>query len=456
MRQDIKSDWSNKKVAVVGLGISNLELIKFLKAAGALISGRDQKTLQEFENPAQISDLGLDLVLGEGYLRGLGEYDQVFVSPGVPKNLPELSALQKKGKLSSEAALVLRYSGAPVYGITGSSGKTTTTSLIREMLRAAGISVHTGGNIGVPLINRVASAGPEDPLLLELSSFQLEDLSQSPNGAVITNIAPNHLDVHGTMDAYIRAKRNIYLWQEASDFLILNYDDPSTRAMAQTAPGRVFFFSLGSRPTPGAYLAGDDLVYQSGETRLVFSGRRHLKLLGRHNVGNVLAAALLSHLAGADWASITRVCSQFSGVRHRLELIKTVRGAAYYNDSIATTPDRTEAALHSFSRPIILIAGGSDKNLSFEGLGEVIFSRAKELILFGATAEKIKAAVLSYGDFPIKIVQDLGQAVACAAEAAQKGDVVLLSPASASYDQYSNFSARGEHFRRLVNELKEE
>ncbi|HHT90425.1 MAG: UDP-N-acetylmuramoyl-L-alanine--D-glutamate ligase [Bacillota bacterium] len=450
-------DWSGRRVAVIGLGISNVALIRFLKRAGAELSGRDQKQGHEFgEGLDELESLGIELILGSHYLQGLQSFDTVVVSPGVPKHLPELQQAARLGRLESEIGLVFRYSRAPIYGITGSSGKTTTTSLVAEMLKRSGLSTYVGGNIGRPLILELEQIGPQDHVLLELSSFQLEGLDQSPHGALITNIAQNHLDVHHTMDNYIRAKQNIYRHQGQQDFLVLNYDDPLTRAMAAEARGRVYFFSLVSKVNPGVYLDGDDLIYLDQGSRLAFARRSELVLPGRHNAANFLAAALFSQLSGANWQAIAEVGRTFAGVAHRLELVDEVQGVRYYNDSIATTPDRTIAALQAFEAPIILIAGGSDKKLSFTQLGEVICSRVKHLILLGVTGPKIRQAVGEAGGVPFTVVEDLGEALTVARGRGEAGDIVLLSPASASYDQYANFMARGEHFRALVQNLKVE
>lgn len=454
MKADLQEDWCGKKVAVIGLGVSNLALIQVLQQAGATLSGRDRKTRAELgERARELEALGIELILGPEYLDNLESFDIVMVSPGVPKHLPELQAVKHKGKLSSEIALVFKYSPAPIYGVSGSSGKTTTTSLIGEMLKNSGISVHVGGNIGNPLIAKLEEIDPQDSLLLELSSFQLDGLGQSPQGALLTNLTENHLDLHLTTENYIQAKQNIYCHQKPQDFLVLNYDDPITRAMAEDARGRVYYFSLQEPVRPGAYLAGDDLIYQDEVGKVVFAQRKELVLPGEHNVANFLAAAVFSHLIGASWEAIRQVGEKFTGVPHRLELVRELDGVRYYNDSIATTPHRTQAALHSFSAPIILIAGGSDKNLSFAELGLAIHTRVKRLILLGVTAPRIRDAVLTNGDFPIDVVQDLGEAVTLGRELASSGDVVLLSPACASYDQYPNFVARGNHFRDLVQNL---
>ena len=451
MQRRYRKDWSAKRVAVIGLGISNLALIRFLKNAGALVSGRDSKTQSEMgERLDAFQALGIELVLGPDYLQGLTDFDMVVVSPGVPKDLPELKEIAALGRLTSEIALVFRYSQGPIYGITGSSGKTTTTSLVGEILKESNLPVYVGGNIGVPLIGEIDQIGPEDRVVLELSSFQLDGLVHSPQGAVITNITQNHLDVHHTMDNYISAKKAIYRHQKPTDFLILNYDDPNVRAMAKEAPGRIFFFSLTTKVNPGAYLQGDDLIFAQGTKEQIFAKRSQMALPGQHNVANFLAATLLSYGAGASLEAARRVSQTFRGVTHRLEFVGEAQGVKYYNDSIATTPERTMAALASFAEPIILIAGGSDKDLAFADLGKAIVDRVKHLILLGSTAGKIRQAVVSQGGVSLDEVEDLQEAVALAHRLGEPGDVVLLSPASASFDQYENFMARGTHFRDLV------
>jgi len=454
MQQRIKEEWQGKKVAVIGLGVSNTALIRFLKEAGAQISGRDQKTGPQLGGRlAELEALDVELVLGPGYLEDLDQFDAVFVSPGVPKHLPQLQEAARRRPLESEISLFFRYCPAPIYGITGSSGKTTTTTLAWEIMRASGLKAVIGGNIGNPLIEELPRLSPEHKVVLELSSFQLEDLPASPHGALITNLAENHLDVHGTMENYIAAKRNIYLHQGPGDFLVLNFDDPVTRAMGKEASGKVFFFSMENKVRDGAYLKGAELVYvQDGEEEPILR-RSELQLRGEHNAANFLAAAVLSRAAGAGLRAAAEVGRTFQGVPHRLEFVAEYGGVRYYNDSIATTPQRTLAALQSFSEPIILIAGGYDKQLSFAPLAEGVHRRVKHLVLLGATAPKIREAVLALGDFSLEVVENLEQAVAAAKNKAKPGDCVLLSPACASYDQYADFMERGAHFRKLVHEL---
>lgn len=452
--------WEGKQVAVVGLGISNVPLIIYLLRHGAVISGRDRKTASELgDTYASLRNLGVDFCLGpEEYLQGLHKYDAVFLTPGIPKHLPEIQALMGQVPLLSEVALVLQQAQAPVYGITGSSGKTTTTTLVGEMLKAAGIKCHVGGNIGNPLIERIDQIPADQPIIMELSSFQLELLSQSPQAALVTNISENHLDVHLTMENYIQAKKQIYLHQQPADAAVFNYDDPIVRNMASEAVGAVYFFSSKNAVNPGIYL--DDqgmLVFQDAAGIVPLISKQDIGLIGEHNLQNVMAAALLAHLAGADWDAICSAARQFRGVKHRLEFVAAINQVEYYNDSIATSPTRTIAGIRAFTQPVILIAGGYDKKLSFTELAEVVVKsgRVKAVILLGQTADLIAEEITAVSpDYKqVYRASDLSHAVDLAAQLADCGDAVLLSPACASFDMYPNFEARGDHFRSIVQEL---
>jgi UDP-N-acetylmuramoylalanine--D-glutamate ligase len=457
MEERLRHEWQGKSTAVIGLGVSNVPLIRFLRRFGAKVSGRDMATREALgERAAGLSQLGVELVLGDGYLEGLEDYDVVFLSPGVPKNLPQLEALLGKVELSSEIALVMRYCPAPIFGITGSSGKTTTTTLVGEMFRKGGFQTYVGGNIGTPLIEQVLDVPPEARVVLELSSFQLEQLTMSPEYALVTNISENHLDVHGTMASYTAAKRQIYRFQTTDDVAVFNWDDPVTVEMSAQARGRVYYFSRKQELEQGAFLRGAQLVWRDGEEERVFAHVSDIKLPGEHNLENVLAAAALAHLGGAPWPAITEVCRTFPGVEHRLELVGERAGVRFYNDSIATTPARAIAGLKTFPGPVILLAGGYDKRLSFSQLAEEIHARAKAVVLFGDTAQQIAQAVLSLGDFPVYMAEGMEEAVAISRSLAVPGDVVLLSPGCASYGMYSNFAERGAHFRRLVQEFLQE
>lgn len=449
--------WAGKQVAVVGLGISNMPLIEYLLKQGASISGRDRKSEPELGDRAQIlNQLGVECRLGPDYLSDLGQYDAVFLTPGIPKQLPEIQALIGKVPILSEIALVFSLAEAPIYGITGSSGKTTTTTLVGEMLKASGVNCHVGGNIGVPLIGKVDQIPAHEPIILELSSFQLELLNQSPHGALVTNISENHLDIHLTMETYIQAKKQIYLHQRPQDVAVFNYDDPVTRQMAREARGQVYFFSRASKVNRGIFLDGEQLVFQDGAGIVPLIAKQEIGLIGEHNVENVMAAALLAYCAGASWPAICQTAAEFKGVAHRLEHIAVINQVDYYNDSIATSPARAIAGINSFAdRPLILIAGGYDKKLSFAEFAAVVAEKVKALVLLGQTADQIEAAVRGRSPAYDQIyrARDLDEAVAVASQLAVGGDVVLLSPACASFDMYPGFEARGEHFRRLVQNL---
>lgn len=457
MQDRVRQEWQGKRAAVIGLGVSNVPLIRFLRRFGVHVSGRDKASREELaERAEELEQLGVDLVLGGDYLTGLEDYDVVFVSPGVPKNLPQLAALTGKVEFSSEIALVLRYCQAPVFGITGSSGKTTTTSLVGEMFRTSGFQTYIGGNIGTPLIEQVLDIPPDARVVLELSSFQLEQLGQSPQYALVTNISENHLDVHGTMEQYIAAKAQIYRFQKSTDWAVFNLDDPETVKMSRETPAQVYYFSRRQEVARGTFMRGESLVWRDGQRETVFVRADQVKLPGVHNLENILAAAALAHLGGAPWPAVSAVCRSFKGVEHRLELVGEVGGVRFYNDSIATTPTRAVAGLRTFASPVILLAGGYDKKLSFAHLAEEIHARAKAVVVFGETAEKIAAAVLALGKFPVYRVENLAEAVALSRSLAVPGDVVLLSPGCASYGMYRNFAERGDHFRRLVQEFLKE
>lgn len=457
MEDRVREEWQGKSVAVIGLGVSNVPLIRFLHRFGAKISGRDKASWEVLgERARELEGLGIELILGDSYLDGLDDYDVVFLTPGIPKNLPQLAALVGKVEFSSEIALVLRYCPAPVFGITGSSGKTTTTTLVGEMFRRSGFTTYVGGNIGVPLIEDVLNIPPESRVVLELSSFQLEQLHTSPHVALVTNISENHLDIHGTMADYTAAKTKIYQYQKRTDFAIFNLDDPITAQMAGESRAQVFYFS-GHNPVPqGAYIRGRELVFQDPEGERVFAYIDQVQLPGRHNLENLLAAAVMAYIGGASWEAITDVCHTFQGVEHRLELVGDREGVRYYNDSIATSPARAIAGLRTFSEPVILLAGGYDKKLSFRELAAEIHARAKAVVVFGDTADQIRTAVLQLGPFPVYTAADLSEAVQISSSLATSGDIVLLSPGCASYGMYRNFAERGQHFRSLVQALLKE
>ncbi len=458
-------DFADKNVGVVGFGLSNRRLTDYLLDKRAEITVYDQKTLSELQPGSNYRENDrLRFSLGDGYLASLPDngHDVIFLTPGMPKNVPEVMAAVEKGsRLSSEVNLFLARCRAPVVGITGSSGKTTTTTLVGEIMSRAFPDVYVGGNIGEPLITRVDDIPVDGKVVLEISSFQLELLQHAPQMAAILNISPNHLDVHGSMHNYIEAKANIGLQQKPDDSILLNADCRKTQALQDRFPGNVLKFSLRTRVPRGGYLYDGVLCLAhvlegEGTSKLMDAG--DIPLRGLHNVANVLAAAVLCRLAGVEPKTMRQVVREFEGVEHRLEKVATIDGVEYYNDSIATAPDRTAAALRSFSRPVVLIAGGYDKGLSFSPLMPLLRENVLGLVLMGDTAPDIAAMVEKDGGDNVPdmtMVDGLEEAVTQAGVLAPAGGVVLLSPACASFDMFSNYKERGRLFKRAVRKLKD-
>jgi len=478
-----------KRVAVVGAGISNTPLIYALLNAGVDTRVCDKRSREELGGAAdRFEALGAKLVLGLGYLEDL-DADVVFRTPGLMPSHPGLrSALKRGAVLTSEMEAFFEVCPCKIIGVTGSDGKTTTTSIIAGILKYEGRTVHVGGNIGTPLLTRADEMKPEDVVVLELSSFQLITMKKCPHIAVVTNLSPNHLDVHADMEEYIGAKRNIFLRQNPSDRVVFNYDDPLTRALSGEAPGEVLLFSSHERVREGVFLdSGSDggsdggpgggagggpggsadggaggspnggIIYEaSGGLAEAIMPAGDILLPGFHNVGNYMAAfAAVRGLAGKEAMAAT--ARSFRGVPHRIELVRTLHGIRYYNDSIATSPSRAIAGLRAFDRKVILIAGGKDKGVGFGELGAEIVARVKTLVLTGMTAESISDAVVNapgYSGFPEIIrCDDFTDAVISASGAAREGDVVLLSPACTSFDRFKNFEERGDAFRAIVEEM---
>lgn len=449
-------NYAEKKVGVIGLAVSNTPLIKFLIREGARVTVFDRKSADQLRDYlSQLAGLDIQYHLGESYLDGIGGYDILFLTPGIKKNLPELEQARAEGTVfSSEMEVFLQRAPGKKVGITGSSGKTTTTTLVGKMLAAEFNDTFVGGNIGRSLLAEIPRMTPSSRIVLELSSFQLQLLKQSPEIAVVTNITPNHLDVHASMAEYIEAKSNILRYQGPDGIAILNRDNPTVCDLSELVRGKCYYFSTSRILEEGAFLDGSRLVLRLSGVSEVIADRAELKLPGAHNVENVLTAALAARLAGAGPAAIRATAVTFTGVSHRLELVAEIRGVKYYNDSIATTPDRAIAGLNALTAPIILIAGGYDKRLPFETLAGEIVKRCKYLLVLGVTAPQITQAVQEVQkDFPVIPITDLKQAVTQAAALAQEGDVVLLSPACASYDMFANFQERGDQFKRLVKQL---
>ncbi len=461
-------DLAGRRVAVVGLGMSNVALIRYLVGKGAQVTACDQQSAEALgDRYREAASLGVAFSLGPGYLDVLSDFDLIYLTPGIAKHLPPIAAAAARGAvLSGEIDLVLSLLRAPVVGVTGSAGKTTTTTLIGEMGRAAGLDVRVGGNIGRPLILEAEGIPAATTVVLELSSFQLHLARRSPHIAVVTNITPNHLDVHASMAEYVAAKGNILRFQASADYAVLNYDDETVRAMAALTAGRVVWFSLRGAPPlsegDACYLADDRLIWRFAGHEYPVALSREVLIPGRHNLANACAAAAAAFLAGAGHATVRQVLTSFRGVEHRLEPVRELDGVEYYNDSKATSPAEMLAALETLTRPLVLIAGGYDKKLPFDSVGAAIARRAHTLLLTGPTAPAIAAAVQAaiatdpaLGPGPaVLVVSGMEAAVAAAQAAARPGDAVLLSPACASYDAYHNFEERGRHFKSLVQALQ--
>ncbi|MGI5888143.1 MAG: UDP-N-acetylmuramoyl-L-alanine--D-glutamate ligase [Oscillospiraceae bacterium] len=454
------STLKGKKVMFLGWGKSNAGLVELAARAGADTELRDMRTEDRFDPDtiSRLRNLGVKLVLGDSYLEGLSDADLIFRTPGIDWNKPEIQKAAADGvEFTSEIEKIFDLCRCRTIGVTGSDGKTTTTTLIAKMLEAAGKKVHLGGNIGTTLLQRIDSIEPEDIAVVELSSFQLISMKTSPDIAVVTNLSPNHLDHHRDLAEYYGAKTNILSHQKSSGIAVL-FDDPTVREwMEPCVRGKLRFFGRNRCPD-GAYFDGMRIISASGgkETEIILSSR--MKLPGDHNRLNA-AAAVAATQGIAEPEAQRSVLSSFAGVEHRIELVREIDGVRYYNDSIATTPSRTVAGLKSFDSKIILIAGGYDKNLEYGPLAPHILDHVKCLILIGATADKIEKAVTEEASRTGKTAPEiircgsLEEAVGTARGRASSGDVVMLSPASASFDMFRNFEERGEYFKELVNKL---
>lgn len=447
---------AGKRVSLVGLGVSNLPLVPFLADLGAVMTCCDKREESEFdENTLQmLRSHAVQLHLGGRYLDFLNGQDIIIKSPGLRPDLPQfLAAIQNGASLTSEMELFFNVCPAPIIGVTGSDGKTTTTTLIYEMLKKQGHKCWVGGNIGNPLLHQVEQIEPEDFVVLELSSFQLQTMHISPKVAVITNIAPNHLDWHTSYEEYIQAKTNIFRFQDRDCLLVLNADNKITADLGKTAAAQVLQFSVKKKVRRGAYLQDGTLYF--GQDAVL--QRSEILLPGMHNVENYLAAiCAVKHLV--DDISIRNVAETFTGVEHRMEFVREFRGVKFYNDSIASSPSRTIAGLKAYDQKVILIAGGYDKKIPYDPLGPVVKEHVKALLLMGATGNKIRHAVESAYKaeeeiIPILQGKDMEYMVRSALTLAREGDIVILSPASASFDQFKNFEERGNLFKQIVNSL---
>ena len=436
-----------KKIAVLGLGVSNRPLVRLLLEFGCQVTGCDRTPREKVDAEVlELEELGCKLSLGDGYLENV-EAELLFRTPGMHPGHPAIRALADKGaEVTSEMEVFFEVCPCPIIAVTGSDGKTTTTTLVSEMLKAEGRKVWLGGNIGTPLLPLVRQMQETDIAVVELSSFQLMDMTRSPGRAVVTNLSPNHLDVHKDMDEYVEAKKNIFRFQKETDLLVLNADNAITAAFTGNGVTKTF-----SRLGTGNVCLRNGVICRDGTAVL---DSKDILLPGVHNIENYMAAiAVVEGLVSAE--TVVRVAKTFGGVEHRIELVRIKDGVRFYNDSIASSPSRTIAGLRSFSEKVILIAGGYDKHIPYDVLGPEGCRHVKKLFLCGATAPQIRAAVENcQGEKPeMTDCGDFESAVRAAAAAAESGDVVLMSPASASFDQFKNFMVRGECFKKIVMEL---
>ena len=450
----------SKKIAMIGTGVSHNDLIRLFLKKGFDVTVCDRKCAVDLGDIyEEFSNEGAKFILGDDYLDSLCDFDVVFRTPGMYFNNEKLQNALKNGVVvTSEMEMFFKVCPCKIYAVTGSDGKTTTTTLISEFLKEAGKTVHKGGNIGRALLPIVEEISEDDCAVVELSSFQLISMRKSPDVAVITNITPNHLDVHGTMDEYIACKKNVFAHQDGFSRTIFNADDEISKGFYDEVRGDLALFSRYHKVENGAFLRDDSYIcYNDRGTVTEIMPSSQIRLPGMHNVENYLTA--ISAVWGeVPIAIIRRVAENFGGVEHRIEFVRETGGVKWYNDSIATSPTRVMAGINAFTQKLIIIMGGYDKKIPFEPLSEPLNNNAKALILMGATAEKIEKVVVEYEGYsaqklPIYKADSMEQAVNIAQDIAQSGDIVTLSPACASFDKYPNFEKRGEHFKDLVNEL---
>ena len=451
---EFKYNVAGKNITVIGIGISNLPLIKYLVSLGANVTACDRRSAEDLgENYTELEKLGVKFNLGDGYLNNLSG-DMIFKTPGMRYDVPELLKAKENGSIvTSEMEVFFEVCPSHIIAVTGSDGKTTTTTLIHKMMTDAGYKTWLGGNIGNPLLTDTEKMKENDWVILELSSFQLHTMRKSPEIAVITNISPNHLDMHKDYKEYIDAKKNIMLYQNEGDTLIVNADNQVTADIGKSANGAVKYFSRNGMAD--VYLDGN--IIKRGIVEIL--NIKDLKIPGMHNVENYMAAlAAVSGLVSKD--VIVNVAKTFGGVEHRIELVRTLDGVKYYNSSIDSSPNRTINTLRVFPNKVIMIAGGKDKGIPYDEIGPALAEHVKVLILIGATSDKIQEALDAEinktgngKDIEVIRATSYENAVNTARSKAHDGDVVLLSPASTSFDMFRNFEERGNLFKKIVNEL---
>ncbi|MCA9960248.1 MAG: UDP-N-acetylmuramoyl-L-alanine--D-glutamate ligase [Anaerolineales bacterium] len=445
---------TGKTLLILGLARQGMALARYAAEVGANVVVSDMRTPQQLESSMrQLADLEIEYVLGEHPMSLLEKVDVVAISGGVPADAPLVRAAQARQiPVTNDSQEFLRRVPTDVIGITGSAGKTTTTALTGVMGQVAGRRTWVGGNIGRPLIADLHKMQPDDMVVQELSSFQLEIWQQSPHVAAVLNITPNHLDRHKTMAAYADAKANILRYQTAEDVAVLCADDAGALALSALAPGRLRLFSLRDEVADGAFVRDGQVWVRNGHETAVLP-IHDIPLRGPHNILNVLAAVTLADTVGIPVDAMRKAILTFTGVEHRLEEVAVVNGVKYINDSIATAPERVLAALTSFREPLVLLAGGKDKDMVWDEWTRQVTERVRHVVLFGELAQMLQERLLAAGYQRITRVETLAEAVKAAWETAVVGDVVLLSPGGTSFDAFVDFAARGEAFRQLVKAL---
>ncbi len=449
-----------RKVAIIGLGVSNLPLLDYMHDKKARVTVFDERNIESISKEVmdKITTYGFEFNLGKNCLEKLKGFDIIFRSPSCLPTRLKLQEEENRGAIiTTEIEMVMKMCPCKIIGVTGSDGKTTTTSLIHSILQKSGYHVFLGGNIGMPLFTKLPEMTPEDIVVLELSSFQLMGMEVSPHIAVITNITPNHLNIHKDYEEYIEAKKNIFKYQKEDDILILNYDNEITRNCANEANGKVIFFSSKEKLDNGFIVDGK--VIKECEDRIrkhIFNGEEAI-LRGNHNLEN-MATAISATKTLVSIEDAVEAIKEFKPVEHRIELVKEIDQVKWYNDSASSSPTRTLSGLNAFEEEIILIAGGYDKNLDYEPLAKPIVEKVKALLLIGQTSGKIFDVVKEElenqkKDLDIYMCENLEQTVNLAKKLARPGNVVLFSPASASFDMFKDFADRGNQFKKLVHNM---
>ena len=449
--------FQGKKIAVLGAGVEGVSAAEYAVKHGAIVTVLDKHTELDPAIEEKLEALNVQIIAGEEYLTGLSGYTMIIRSPGIKPDLPELQAAKDKGViLTTQTQLFFQLCPAPIIGVTGTKGKGTTSSLITEMLKAEGLDVYLGGNIGVPPFTFLDTLKNTSWVVLELSSFQLQDMHQSPHIAVMLMITSDHLDYHADVNEYVDAKRNIVRWQQATDFAVLNRDYPATHESDIYTEGKVFQVSREREASgDGCFVRQGRLIVRRDGKEKEIMHMRDVLLPGRHNWENISAATMAATLAGVSGKSIADALRAFKGLEHRLELVREVRGVKYYDDSFSTTPETAIAAIEAFDNPEIIILGGSSKNSDFTELGEVLCTRVniRAVIGIGQEWQQIKAKIQNSKLKILEGLSDMQQIVQAAADIAEPGDVVLLTPACASFDMFKNYKDRGNQFKSAVATL---